>query len=165
MSSAFDNLISSDSRSTRSVITGAWFLFALAMVALDWRDAAPIHQTILVFGLIGFAFAVAWLIRGGRWKYACLATSIVLLASYGVWWFVELLNHYRADPQSGLSGALALHVQIWASLLRKRFADGFWLGGAAEFYWLVGMPIIQVVVVVVMVRSLKTQKSIESVAR
>jgi heme exporter protein D len=165
MSSAFDKLISSDSRSMRSGITGTWLLFALAVAALDWRDAAPIHQAILAFGLIGFALAVVWLIRGGRWKYACLATSIVLLASYGVWWFVELLNHYRADPQSGLTGALALHVQIWASLLRKRFADGFGFGGAAEFYWLVGMPVIQVAVVAVMVRSLKTRKSIESVTQ
>ena len=165
MSSASSNLISSDSRPMRNAIAGTWLLFALAVAALDWRDAAPIHHAILVLGLIGFAFAAVWLIRGGRWKYACLATSIVLLACYGVWWFVELLNHYRADPQSGLTGALALHVQIWASLLRKRFAEGFWFGGVAEFYWLVGMPVIQVVVVAVMVRSLKTRESNESMTQ
>jgi hypothetical protein len=158
MPSKSSNMIAIDSIQMKSGVMGTWLLFVLAMMLLDWRDAAPIHQAILVLGLIGFAFAVVWLVRGVRWKYACLAASIVLLAGYGVWWFVELLNHYRADPQSGLTGALALHVQIWTSLLRKRFADGFWFGGGAEFYWLIGMPVVQLVLVAVVVCSLRTQK-------
>lgn len=159
MSSTSRDVIASDSRQMRNAIAGTWLLFALTVLALDWHDAALIHQAILAVGLVGFAFSVVWSIRGGRWKYACLATSITLLAGYGVWWFVELVNHYMADPSSGLTGALALHLKIWASVLQKRFADGFGFGGAAEFYWLIGMPVIQAVVVAVMVRSLKTRES------
>jgi hypothetical protein len=146
----------------KNAIVGTWIIFALAVLTLDWHNAAPIHLAILALGLVGLTLSVIWRIRGGKWKYACLAMSIALLAGYGVWWFVELLNHYSADSSAGLTGAIGLHLQIVTSVLQRQFANGHWLAGSAEFYWLVGMPLIQALVIVLMVGSPKVRESRES---
>jgi hypothetical protein len=130
-------------------------LFAFSIAMLDWHDAHIGHKIIIAMAFVGLAFAAMWFVRGGRWIYACFVTSMSLVAVYLLWWIADVADFYSVSPQLGLLSAIELKGQLWLGLLKKRFADGFLVGGLSEFYWLVGMPLVQLVVVVIMGRFLR----------
>lgn len=159
MSNSSLNVIDSGSKWPRAIVLGTWVLFAFSIAMLGWHDARVGHQIIVAVGLVGLASAAIWFARGGRWIYACLLTSISLVVGYLIWWIADIADFYTVSPQLGLLSAVQLKVQLWLGLLQKRVADGFPVSGLSEFYWLVGMPLVQLVVVVMTARSLRQSVS------
>lgn len=160
MSYSSSELASQNSTWPRAVVLGTWVLFAFSIAMLDWHDAHIGHKILVAIALVGLGFAVIWLVRGGTWIYTCFATSTSLVFAYLVWWIADIADFYSTSPQLGLLSAVELKGQLWLGLLKRRFADGFPVEGLSEFYWLVGMPIVQVVVLIIMARVLRQPTNI-----
>jgi hypothetical protein len=164
MSDSSSKLANRNSRWPRAVILGTWVLFVFSIAMLDWHDAHLGHKIIITIALVGLGTAAMWFFRGGRWIYACFVTSTSLVIAYLLWWIADIADFYAVSPQLGLLSAVELKGQLWVGLLKRRFADGFPVAGLSEFYWLAGMPILQLIVLPIMARFLRQSPGLPQVS-
>jgi hypothetical protein len=130
-----------------------WALFVVAVLLLDWGTASRLYYAINFVGFVGFASGVGWFLMNGRWRYACLSVSTLLLLLYVVQWLIQVEELYSADSESGVGTALYRLVQAWGILFAfhsERFGIP-WAVLAA--YWEPLMALLQLLVIAFLVRT------------
>jgi hypothetical protein len=131
-------------------------LFLLTVLLLDWHDARPYHLVVGLLAFPGMVIAVGWAFRGTRWwLYACTAISSAIVLAYVVWWSIEVFKRYSADSMPGLLRTISVQFLIPRALFQQRIAHGDFLHAMYECYWQIGMPIVQILFVLLLANLIK----------
>jgi len=136
-----------------------WSLFVAAVLLLDWSTASRLYYAINVIGLVGFATAVGWFLMNGRWRYACLSVSVLLLVLYVIQWSIQIEELYSADREGGFGTAVYRLVQAWGILFafhRERFGIPW---AVLATYWDALMAPLQLLVIAFFLRAGRSQTS------
>lgn len=136
----------------RAFVLATWALFVAAVILLHSQHIFPISQVIDIAGVVGFGVAVAWFFSAGRWKYACVAASLVLVVLYLIRW-IQLVEYIHVgSPELGVAVAIERLAQLWADEFAsdaKKIGVGWTL---LETYWDVAMPFFQLMVIAILWR-------------
>jgi len=130
----------------------SWILFLVTVLYLGWDNARLYHLAIAVLAFPGVLIGVMWILRKSKWSTAALGMSVVTALGYIVWWSIEIL--YRFDSTPGLLETISTQFRIPRLLFEQRFAQDDYLGALLEAYWQLGMPVLQIVFVILIVRAL-----------
>lgn len=129
----------------RLAYLGTWLLFVLATVVLSWHDVRVYQLIVLVIGYLGTCLATMWSVRGGNWSRWCATASIAIVVSYLLWWTIEVSGRYAADPTPGALRTISVQVEIWGAILQQQLGRTAYPEAILTAYWLVGMPLAQLV--------------------
>lgn len=131
----------------------SWIFFLATVLFLAWESARPYHFIVGLFAFPGVVIAGAWTVRKGQWILASLAISILIVLAYLAWWAIEVLDRYSVDSAPGLLGTISVQFRIPRLLFAQRVAQDDLLGALVEAYWQIGMPVVQLVFIFVLLRS------------
>jgi hypothetical protein len=132
----------------RTLVLLTWAMFVVTILVTFSQHVFPISWALDVGGLIGFGLALAWFLLAGRWAYACLAASSVLLVLYIVRWILLIGYIHAGNPDLGLSVALDRLLELWFSEFSWNVRKvGLWQG-VVVIYWNLAMAVIQIVVII-----------------
>jgi hypothetical protein len=150
MSSSVAKLMVSRFLWVRTLILLTWALFVAAVIIFHEQHIFPTSQIIDVAGLLGFGVAIVWVLLAGRWKYACIFASAVLVVLYVVRWILLVEYIYSGNPELGVTTAIERLMHLWVSEFSWN-AENFGLGHALlAVYWNLVMALAQGLVVVAM---------------
>jgi hypothetical protein len=137
---------------SRVFVLATWALFVVAVLLLRSQHIFPISQVIDIAGSVGFGLALAWFFLAGRWKYACMVASLILLLLYFTRW-VQLIQYIHVgSPELGVAVAVERLAHLWADEFASN-AKKFGLGRTLlEVYWDVAMPFFQLMVIAILSR-------------
>jgi len=130
----------------------SWLLFLLAILVLGWDNARPYHVLVGMLAFPGTAIAILWNLRKGKWGIAALGMSILTVLGYGAWWLIEILDRYDSSP--GLAETVLMQFRIPRLLFKQRLLQEDYSGALLEAYWQLGMPILQVIFLVLIAKAI-----------
>jgi len=138
-------------RTFRYLYLSTWALFVGVTLALSWRDVRVYQLVVVAIGYVGSCFALAWALRDGEWVRASMLASFAVVLSYMLWWVLEISVRYSYDSTPGALRTVLAQFQIWTGMIGQRIDQSQYLGALLEFYWLIGMPLVQLVFGLIMV--------------
>lgn len=130
----------------------SWILFLVTILYLGWDNARLYHLAIAVLAIPGVLIAVMWIVRKSKWSNAALGISVVTVLGYIVWWSIEIF--YRFDSTPSLLETISTQFRIPRLLFEQRLSQDDYLGALLEAYWQLGMPVLQIVFAILIVRGI-----------
>ena len=122
----------------------SWILFLTVVLIFDWRDVRLHYVSVGLLAFPGILVALGWLVRDGKWAYASAAMSLLTVIGYCIWWGIEIVERYEADPMPGLLRTVSVQFRIPGALLSQRLSQGDYLVALYESYWQIAMPLLQI---------------------
>jgi len=108
-----------------------------------------ISQIIDVIGVLGFAVAILSLILSGRWDYASVAASFILVATYLLRWAFLTDYIYAGSPELGLNAAIERLIHLWIAEFSAKVANAGLMQALLSLYWNVAMAFVQLLVILI----------------
>ena len=133
------------------MLVGSWILFALIIVFVLPPWSGLINILTCIVGLTGTVFACLYLLlskRPGVWV-ACLGSGVILVGIYLVRWMLFVQEYLSVDPEYGIFRAIWLAISSRFLISWKSATDGHYLRALVELYWTLGMPTLQVLIIII----------------
>jgi hypothetical protein len=144
----------------RIIYALSWLLFLLAILFLGWENARSYHVVVGMLAFPGLVIGIVWSLRKNKWDYVALGMSIVTLLGYFAWWQIEIFDRYSVDSSSRLLDAVAMQLRIPRLLFQQRLVQDDSIGALVEGYWQLGMPILQIIFLVLILGRILHRRSL-----
>ena len=145
---------------TAILFIGSWLCFALIALFFEAAWSSPMNTVKSVVGLVGAAISCILIYSKRPWVFfGCLTLGGVLLITYTLELVLRVWSYLIVDPEFGVLRTIWLKVSTSFLVAMKLAEDGFLLRAAIEFYWMLGMPLLQVVIAVLIIYSFSSRRA------
>jgi hypothetical protein len=130
----------------RTFVVAAWAIFGAAILFLNAPSPRGIYYIINTIGFVGLGVAIVWFVIAPKWRMACVALSILLIAVYLLRWYLQVDEIYETSPALGVSTAVERLSNVWVSVFEANRAKYGMLWALLAVYWDVFIVPVQVLV-------------------
>jgi hypothetical protein len=130
----------------------SWCLFSIQTIyhLLTENDVPPFYWIQLFISLASLVGCVGWLLLWRRWRLILITTTSLYLAFQLLHFYVK---HVSVWYDSTLWKAIGQTLIAQWTLITLLFSKGWVLSGLNCFYFELGMPLLQMVLLVVLLTS------------